>query len=193
MSKKPKREKQHIAPGPKRWESAAPVYEEQDQGDDRQDQKDRPQHDDDNTPPRITASGPFGPARCAQGIHDRETEDRSCFVCGLPESFKVVTPEIQAVLDALPAFMSWYYATRPGSPLMSGSEMLFHDAAVAYLKSIEPKPPSFPFRADDKVENRPCATGPQTITAVGRGSFLAIDDETGDELIWNITDNWTRC
>lgn len=43
--------------------------------------------------PRITAvRGPFGPNQCAQGIHDRQTDDGSCYTCGSPDPDAVIWP-----------------------------------------------------------------------------------------------------
>lgn len=42
-------------------------------------------HAEPQTPPPARISGPFGPQYCAQGVHDRQTDDGSCYVCGSPD------------------------------------------------------------------------------------------------------------
>lgn len=98
---------------------------------------------------------------------------RACFRCGLPAhdpihtryevrldniSYRIVTPQIQAVLDALPDYLKQCNQGTVDGPIYHD----FYAAARVYLASIEPPKPPEPFtkvishdaRTDEWAVNR---------------------------------------
>lgn len=57
-------------------------------------------------------------------------------------TYRIVTPEIQAVLDALPAYIHWRRIRRSEPTPLYDSEYAFESAADAYLASIKPPKPT---------------------------------------------------
>lgn len=142
-----------------RCSTGASTENEQHESDDRQDDENRPQHDGDSTQWADVAH-----------VFQRPPDGLHCFLCGLRQydpvhvapgllaarveltdvpgivmegrAYKIVTPEIQAVLDALPEWVETIAASRSLNAL-TPDDLAYElfTAGRAYLASIEPAQP----------------------------------------------------